>query len=73
MERAELAFFTTAELVKELTRRTTFLGVVVHAETDLKDHWAGERTFCVSFNSNLSAGEVRRLLDVVSANLEART
>lgn len=73
MNRAELAFFTTEELVKELTRRTTFLGVVVHAEQELKHRWAGERTFCVHFNSNLSAGEVRRLLDVVSDGLEARS
>lgn len=72
MERAELAFFTTEELVKELTRRTTFLGVVVHAEEGLKGHWAGERNFCVSFNSNLSSREVRRLLGVVSEGLRSR-
>jgi hypothetical protein len=64
---SELAFFTTQELIAELVRRTTFLGVVIHAEGGLKDeNWSGERVFKVDFNSNLSSSEARRLLDAVA-------
>jgi hypothetical protein len=64
---SELAFFTTQELIRELMRRTTFLGVVVHSDDDLKDRdWSGERLFRVAFNSNLNVTEARRLLDSVA-------
>lgn len=70
MEAGELAFFSTEELVDELVRRTTFLGVVVHSETDWKgDAWGQERTFKVQFNSNLDTAEASRLLGRVAEYL----
>ena len=57
MELSGLEFCTTKELIEELMRRKTFLGVVVHAEEELKAAWQGERIFKVRFNDNLNAGE----------------
>ena len=36
MQPSDLAFYTTKELVAELMQRKTFLGVIVHAEKELK-------------------------------------
>lgn len=70
MHPTALELCTTNELVEELMRRTTFLGVVVHAEQELKGPWTGERTFQVHFNSNLDAGQAWRLLDTVAHHME---
>ncbi len=70
MNPGPIEFYTTRELVDELVRRTTFLGVVVHAEQELKGSWKGERTFQVLFNSNLDPNQACRLLDAVVAHLE---
>jgi hypothetical protein len=72
MEPSALELFTTRELVDELMRRKTFLGVVVHSETELKGPWQGERTFQVHFNSNLEPGQAGRLLDAVAEYMEQR-
>lgn len=70
MEAGELAFYSTEELVGELLKRTTFLGVVVHSEDDWKgDSWGEERTFKVQFNSNLDTAEASRLLGRVAEYL----
>lgn len=67
---SDLAFFTTEELVNELMRRTTFLGVVVHSGSDFKNgEWIGEKVFKVRFNSNLSKTETSRLLKNVGRGL----
>ncbi len=70
MEPSPLELFTTAELIDELMRRPTFLGVVVHSEQELKGPWTGERNFRVHFNSNLESNQVSRLLDVISTHME---
>ena len=71
MEPSELSFFTTQELIAELMRRRTFLGVVVHSEEELKrDQWGNERTFKVHFNSNLNTEKASRLLDSVSEYID---
>lgn len=70
MEAGELAFYPTHELVNELMKRTTFLGVVVHSEEEWKgDAWGEERTFKVQFNSNLDTAEASRLLSRVAEYL----
>jgi hypothetical protein len=64
---SELAFFTTEELIGELMRRTTFLGVVIHTEDGHgRQDWRGERVFKVQFNANLQTPEACRLLDTVA-------
>jgi hypothetical protein len=74
MTHGELELFSTGELIQELLRRTTFQGVVVHAQEGVKTrNWTGERVFRVRFNENLDPEEAGRLLDVVGqhiANLE---
>ena len=70
MDLSALELFTTRELVAELMRRKTFLGVVVHSENELKGDWEGERTFQVHFNSNLGATQASRLLDAVAQYME---
>jgi len=63
----DLAFFTTQELIDELMRRTTFLGVVVHSEKEFTGGpWGEERMFKVRFNSNLETAQASRLLDTVA-------
>jgi hypothetical protein len=70
MPPSPLELYTTKELIDELVRRQTFLGVIVHAEQELKHPWTGERTFQVHFNSNLDAAQAGRLLDVISGYME---
>lgn len=66
MQESGLAFFTTQELVDELMRRKTFLGVVVRSENEIRNgQWGNERIFKVQFNENLDSAQVSRLLDVV--------
>jgi hypothetical protein len=70
MDVTGLAFFTVEDLVGELMRRKTFLGVVIHSATDVKGaRWDSDRTFKVHFNSNLEAPEAARLLCRVSDHI----
>jgi hypothetical protein len=70
MDLSDLALFTTSELIDELLRRKTFLGVVVHSEAELKARgWEGTRVFKVRHNENLSPTEAGRLLDVVAEHM----
>jgi hypothetical protein len=71
MELTGLELYTTKELVDELMRRTTFLGVVVHAEQEQREReWRGQKTFQVHFNENLDTDRACRLLGVVSERME---
>jgi len=67
----DLELHGTQELIDELLRRTTFQGVIVHAEDGVRHpHWQGERIFRVHFNSNLEHEEAHRLLSVVSDHMQ---
>ena len=71
MEPSGLELYTAKELIDELMRRKTFLGVVVHSEADYKNRqWNGERIFRVHFNENLDPGQAFRLLDTVAGRLD---
>jgi len=64
---SELAFYGTDELVEELLRRKTFLGVIVRSEKEFLDgQWSGERIFKVHFNENMDSAQACRLLDAVT-------
>jgi hypothetical protein len=69
-----LEFFGTEELVAEILRRKTFLGVIVHSAAELREgRWKGEKTFRVRFNSNLGTGEAGRLLDVIADHIDRQS
>lgn len=70
MEPDDLEFYSTRQLIDELMRRTTFLGVVVHAEDEARGDWVGEKTFRVHHNANLDADQAGRLLGVVSEYID---
>ncbi len=70
MQPSALELSTIQELVEELMRRKTFLGVVVHSEQEQKGPWRGERMFKVRFNDNLDAGETSRLLERVAGHMD---
>ncbi len=71
MNQDELALFTSQELIDELMRRKTFLGIVVHSEQEAKtDTWPEERLFKVRFNANLDTEQAGRLLAVVAAHMD---
>jgi hypothetical protein len=73
MQPSDLELYTTRELVNELMRRKTFLGIVVHSEEELKSKtWTGERIFKVHYNSNLDADQACRLLDAVVDYMDRR-
>jgi hypothetical protein len=68
MDSSDLAFYSTDELISELMRRRTFLGVIVHSPQEMKNgQWGEERSFKVHFNGNLGAGKASRLLDRVAS------
>lgn len=65
---SDLELVSTRELIDELMRRRTFLGVVIHSETELKQpHWNDERVFKVHFNGNLDTPRASRLLERVAS------
>ena len=67
MDPADLELYSTAALVEELLRRTTFQGVIVHSQDEARNRdWSGERIFRVRHNANFDVEQVGRLLDVVS-------
>jgi hypothetical protein len=71
MEPSDLELYTTKELIAELMRRQTFLGVVVHSEGEFKNEdWGGARIFRVHFNDNLDAGQALRLLETVASRMD---
>lgn len=71
MHPTDLALFTTEQLIDELLRRPTFLGVVVHSEREMKGkHWGQERVFKVRFNENLDSVQTGRLLGTVAEHLD---
>jgi hypothetical protein len=68
---ADLAFFTTSELIDELMSRHTFMCVVVQSEQEHRTRaWQGEKQFKVHFNDNLSPPEAARLLGTVSEYMD---
>jgi len=71
MAPSDLELYTTPELIQELMRRRTFLGLVIHSEPELRaEQWSGERVFTVHLNDNLEAAEAGRLLDVLAEHME---
>lgn len=66
----DLELYSTRELIDELLRRTTFQGVIVHAQDEAKNpEWDGERMFLVRHNASLDTEQAGRLLDVVSQHI----
>jgi hypothetical protein len=70
MTPTDLSLVPVKELIDELMRRTTFLGVVVHSVDDYKGRWQGEKNFRLHFNSNLTVDETSGLLDAVSKYID---
>ncbi len=70
MQPTALELATTRQLLDELMRRKTFLGVVVHSEEEHKGPWRGERMFKVRYTENLSGGEACRLLERIAEYME---
>jgi len=67
VEPSELSFVTNEELIAELMRRQTFLGVVVHSEAEWRGGaWGEERNFRVHLNGNLETEQASRLLSRVA-------
>ena len=72
MDSSDLTFVTNDELIAELMRRKTFLGIVVRSESDWKqDEWGAERTFRVHFNDNLVTEQASRLLNSVASYIDS--
>ncbi len=70
MQPTDLAFHTTAELVGELMRRNTFMGIIVHSEQEHRGQaWQGERVFKVHLSRSLEREQAGRLLDVIAERI----
>jgi len=71
MRLSDLELCTTKELIAELMRRPTFLGVVVQSEEEYRNEvWGDERIFKVHFNENLGDEQAARLLEAVVARMD---
>jgi hypothetical protein len=71
MQAADLELFSTEELIAELMRRQTFLGVVVQSVDEHKEpQWSGQGAFKVHYNSNLDAEQACRLLEAVTESMD---
>lgn len=70
MDPTELDFFTTQQLVAELMRRPTFMGIVVHSAEEARGQAAApERIFKVHFNQNFDRHDASKLLDIVAEHM----
>ena len=70
MQPSDLELYTTKELVQELMRRKTFLGLVVHSEQEFKgEAWTGEKVFRIHVNPNLDVAQAGRLLDIIAGHI----
>jgi hypothetical protein len=70
VEPSELELYSTQELIEELMRRKTFLGVVVQCADAWKGGpWGDERIFRIHFSGHLDASQAGRLLDRVAEHL----
>ena len=68
---SEIELYDTQELINELMRRTTFLGIIIHTREEYRGDWnSGERAFRVQHNQNLAVEEVGRLLALVGEHLD---
>ena len=70
MQPSALDLCSTRELVDELMRRQTFLGVIVYGEQEHKGEWHGERMFKVRFTENLTSAEAGRLLERIAEYMD---
>ena len=71
MQAGDLEIYATEELIAELMRRRTFLGVVVQSVDEYKDpEWSGKGAFKVHYNSNLDAEQACRLLEAVTESMD---
>lgn len=70
MNQSDLTFYSSQDLVEELLRRQSFLGVVVHAVEETRGRgWVGDKSFQVRFNQNLDTEAAGRLLSTVGAGI----
>jgi hypothetical protein len=70
MEPSELELYTSQQLIDELMRRQSFLGVVVHSLEDPHGRgWRGQQTFQLRVNDNLDLEQAHRLLGEVLERL----
>jgi hypothetical protein len=73
MDPNELAFYSSRDLIDELLRRESFLGVIVHSAEETRGRgWTGNKAFQVRFNSNLDMDAAGRLLNLVAEGLSPR-
>ncbi len=71
MDDTDLAFYSTEQLIDELMRRKTFLGLVIHADEELRHtRWQGDKVFKVHYNSNLGLEQASRLLETISESIQ---
>jgi hypothetical protein len=69
----DLELLTTRELIDEIMRRRTFLGVIVQAKEELKQSpWNDERGFTVHFNGNLDSDGAVKLLEMVASHIHSQ-
>ncbi len=70
MEPQELELFSTKQLISELMRRRSFLGVIVHSEEEERgQEWSEVRMFKMHFNKNLDSTSAGRLLQTVAERI----
>jgi hypothetical protein len=71
MQAGDLELFATEQLIAELMRRRTFLGVVVQSVDEHKEsEWSGKGAFKVHYNSNLDVDQACRLLEAVTESMD---
>ncbi len=70
MEHRELELFSTQQLISELLKRQTFLGVVIQSvEEEKGQEWPEERVFKMHFNEHLDSPTAGRLLSAIAEHI----
>lgn len=66
-----LAFYTTEQLIKELARRTTFAGIIIHSPREVKEINAEHQNWDLDFQ-NLSLEQIHTILSEITEQINKK-
>lgn len=59
----DLAFYTNEQLIDELTRRTTFAGIVISSEKDVKGKIVMHHNWNIQYSNGFKESQVAELFE----------
>ena len=64
----DISFYTTTELIDELTKRSTFAGIVIHSEKEPRSEITIHQNWNITYSNGFSNQQVAGLMEDVVAH-----